>query len=448
MHGSPAFFLWLLVCVMIAASVAWSLKILHRSDITQPLSLTLFGCALLAIEFSIGTYNFGQREHLLFILLVPYLLAVATGAVVRLSVAERCALGIAAGTAIWFKPQDTIILVALELFLAIRFRSLRRLITPEFLALLITAAVILASVLLFTPLYFRQTLPLLFDTYWAMGTTDTVTLAMSLQFYSLLVLAVLIACVAYRRTLQNSIASLALLVCSVAAAVAFVLQHTNWPYHRFVPVALLQLTIAYLAIDLLSPQIAKVAFDQSLATQLSLLASICMAIMLGALITHRPLVLRDPNAPQYIELDNFLAQYKPSTSIYVFSTAVPPLASAFNHGLNWGGRFAHLWMLPAIVQNELGPTVPHAPFKRLSPETLSRTATRQRTQSAEDLDYWRPSVVLVQRCNLKSPCQGIAGKNFDMLAWFLQSQDFAKAWSHYQRNPSSLDAYDLYVRTQ
>ena len=88
-------------------------------------------------------------------------------------------------------------------------------------------------------------------------------------------------------------------------------------------------------------------------------------------------------------------------------------------------------MLPAIIQNELGPTGRPAPFKQLSPEKLASLASLQRTQSAQDLDYWRPSVVLVQQCTVERPCQGLDGKNFNMISWFQQGPQFAAAWSHF-----------------
>lgn len=83
------------------------------------------------------------------------------------------------------------------------------------------------------------------------------------------------------------------------------------------------------------------------------------------------------------------------------------------------------------------------PFKRLSPETVAKLAALQREQSAEDLNYWRPAVVLVEQCVPNHSCQGLGGKNFDMLSWFLQSPEFAAAWSHYRRQPG-FDNYEVY----
>jgi hypothetical protein len=442
MHGSPMFFLRLAVIVLIFGSVAWCVRILrHGSAMTNSYSIGLLACAIVGIEFCIGPYNFGQREHLLIILLLSYVLATATEAVYRLSFVERCGLGVAAGFAIWFKPQDTLILVGLELFLALRARSLRRALTPEFLALVITSSIILMFVCM-TP-YVKVTLPLLFDTYWAFGTMSTFSLVLSHSGYMLQVLAIPLACFIFRRFLRDWATSTALLACSGAAFYAFAIQHNDWWYHAYPHQALLLLAWAYLLTDFLRPILDKLSSDSNLRRRTVLVASGAVAVVLCAIVANLHFVVTAGTHSQFDPLDQFLAQYKPSTTVYVFSTSEAALSSTNNQGLNWGSRFAHLWMLPAIVQNELGPEPPPAPFKRLSPETEARLASLLRKQSAEDLNYWRPAVVLVEQCNLGHPCQGIEGKDFDMISWFERSPEFASAWSHYERQ-TGIDNFAVY----
>jgi len=447
MHGSPVFFLRLLVTAMIFGSIAWCVRIMLRSAASAgPVAAGLLGCAVLWIEFMIGPFNFGQREHLLVVLILPYVLATATGAADRLSLAERCALGVAAGMAIWFKPQDTLILVGLELVLSVRARSLRRVIAPEFLAMVSASSLVLALAYLTTG-YLKTALPLLLDTYWAFGTMNTVALALSLRDYTLFVAVMLLAILLLRKSLRDPATPITLLMCSVAASFAYDIQHTNWAYHAYPHQALLELALAYLLIDLLCPVISKLTFDSRLINRMALVASALMAVLLCFIAVHPRILHPNPTRLEGNELDRFLAQYKPSTTVYVFSTSEVAQASAYNHGLNWGSRFAHLWMLPAIIQNELGPTGPPAPFKRLSPEKLANLASLQRTESAEDLDYWRPSVVLVQQCTVERPCQGLDGKNFNMISWFQQGPQFAAAWSHYQQQ-AAIDGYDVYQLVQ
>jgi hypothetical protein len=445
MHGSPTFFFRLIVMALVFCSTAWCISMLRRGTVmTNLASLGLLAFALLASEFYIGPYNFGQREHLLIILLLPYILATVTGAVSRLSFAERSGLGVAAGIAIWFKPQDVLILAGLELFLSFRARNLRRVRTPEFLALILTSLAVLLLVRLTTPLYGTVTLQLLFDTYWALGTVNAVTLALSLHYYMLQVFLVLLACLIFRRYLRDPRTPVALLVCSISASLAFDLQHNDWWYHAYPHRTLLLLAIAYLLADLLYPLLVRLASEARLLRAAIFAASGAVAVLLCAVAINPQAVRNAGTHSGSYDIDQFFAQYKPSTTVYVFSTSVLPLSIAFNDGLNWGGRFAHLWMIPAIIQNELGPAEPKAPFKRLSPDTVARLAALQRKQSAEDLNYWRPAVVLVEQCVPKHSCQGLGGKNFDMLSWFLQSPEFAAAWSHYQRQPG-INEYEVYT---
>jgi hypothetical protein len=436
MHVSSTVLFRILVIALIVGSVAWCVRILRRNTaITNPVSLGFLGCAVLAIEFCIGPYNSGQREHLFLILLLPYVLAAATRAVYRLSLAERCSLGIAAGIAIWFKPQDALVLIGLELFLLFRARSLRRLVTPEFLSLVLSAAFVLLLVYVTAPLYGKVTVPLLFDAYWALGTVTTLQLILISHLYLLQLGLVLVVCLIFRRSQRDPATTVALMVCSVAAFYAFAIQHNNWWYHAYPHQALLLLAMAYLLTDLLYPITSKLSSDSRFPRRMGLIASVVMAIVLCAIAVRPRAVFFADSHYEWDPLDEFLAKYPHSTTVYVFSTSVPALSFAFNHDLNWGSRFAHLWMLPAIVQNELGPTGAPAPFKKLSPEALSRLVSVQRTESAEDLNYWRPSVVLVQQCRSNNSCQGMEGKDFDVLSWFLQSPEFAAAWSHYQRQP-------------
>ena len=338
--------------------------------------------------------------------------------------------------------QQRAILIALEIFLALRHRSLRRLLSAEFFALLLTSLVILSFVILFTPLYFKQT-PILVDVYWALGTNTTVGLALSLYGYMALVALLLLTCYLLRRSLRDTQTTLALLVCSIAASFAYDMQHTDWPYHAYPHRALFLLAVAYLVVDLADPFFRRSETGTNRITPFVLAALAFILVLIPGVVTHPQFVGYVSKKTPIDPLVSYFAQYQPPTTVYVFSTSVPALSDAYLQGLNWGGRFAHMWMMPAIIQNEMGRSSLPAPFKQLSPERTAQLAALQRSQSTEDLNYWRPSVVLVQRCTQEKPCQGLEGKNFDMIAWLQQSPGFAAAWAHYQRQPG-IDDYDVY----
>lgn len=446
-HASPEFLFKLLLVAMIMASVSWCIRLLRRNTaITNPVAIGLLGFAILAIEFNTEAIDFGQREHLLVILFFPYIIAAATGAVSRLSAAERCALGVAAGVAIWFKPQDTLVLVALELFILFRTRSLRRILAPEFLSLAATSSLILVLVRFLTPLYLKNIYPLLVDVYWGLGGANAFRLALRLRYYTPAVFITFLFCLLVRRRLRDPATSIAFLVCSVAGSIAYDIQHANWTYHTYPHMALLLLALSYLLVDLLYPAIVRLTASPVFVRRFMVAAAVASAVMLCAIAIHPRLAYFARKQPDSSPLNLFLTQFKPSTTVYIFSTSVTPMSDAYVHGLNWGSRFAHLWMMPAIIQNELGPVGPYVPFKRLSPQRLSELATLQRTETTEDLNYWHPSIVLVQHCSKQEPCQGLEGKNFDMIAWFQQSPEFAATWSHYQQQPG-IPNFDVYKLT-
>ncbi len=444
-RASEIGFFKLLIVAMIFGSVAWCVSLLRRGGvIVHPLARLLFAAALLRVEFFLAPNDFGQREHLFVILLLPYLLAVTSGAVHELSLAERCALGITAGLAIWFKPQETVVVVVLELFLALRARSVRRLLAPDFLALVLSSGLILALVRFTTPLYFTSTMPLLFNTYWALGTDSAFTLALGMRRFFVIAAALLLACLVLRHHLRQPATVAVLVLCSSAAAGAYAIQHTRWSYHIYPYQALLLVAVAYFVVDLLQPAMGRLAAHRTFTKNATVALSIVMLLLVVGIALHPAEAFPRSSPPSNQPLDILFAQYPPSTAVYVFSTDVAPMGIAYNHGLRWGGRFAHLWMLPPIVQNELGPVGGGAPFKRLTPQTLTQLSALQREQSAEDLNYWKPSLVLIQRCTVETPCQAMGDKDFDMLAWFLQSPDFAAAWSHY-RKQATAGNFDVYA---
>jgi len=434
----------ILVDAMILGSVAWCVSLLRRSGRWNDLfGLLIAGFAIATVEMGIGPYDFGQREHLLVILLTPYLLATATGTERSSSFMERCALGIAAGLAIWFKPQDVLIVLAATSFCALRERSLRRLVSVELVSLILTACVLFLFVRSFTPLYLTRTVPLLLEVYWALGSYSFLSLLLSSKIYIFCVFFTLLVCIRLRSVLRDWTTPFALLLCSLAAYIACAMQHTMWAYHKYPHRALLYLAAAYLTIDLIGPFLQKAYEEKSAWPWIKLSGLSTLALLCLLFILHPHPHLNGAKSPGTKKLDAFLDGVRPGTTVSILSTSVLPLASAYNHQLVWGSRFAHLWMLPAIIQNERGRTSPSSPFKQLPVATTAALAELQRKETAEDLNYWTPALVLIARCTTNDPCQGIEGKDVDLLSWFQRSSEFSDAWRTYEAQPS-IDGFDVY----
>jgi hypothetical protein len=159
-----------------------------------------------------------------------------------------------------------------------------------------------------------------------------------------------------------------------------------------------------------------------------------------------PLQLSRPKPPGS-EVYRFLAAQQRPGTVLVLSTTVGRMADILDLHWRWGGRYPCLPFLPAIVLNEQGLRHEQRPFRQLGPEKLAYISALQRRVIAEDLDYFQPSVVMVEHCNRNHDCLMLEGRTFDSLAWFLQDRRFAHAWSPYRKQPGSMPSFDIYRRT-
>ena len=444
LHIGPVVAFYSIILATIFACMCWCIRIAHLYSARISSAFPgLLACAIVYAEFRTDVPDFGQREQLVVTLMLPYVLAAASGMANRLRLGERCALGVVAALAVCFKPHYALVVVGLELFLALYTRSLRRAHSPEVLSVAGSGILYVILVHLLTPRYAREIVPLLIDTYWAYGTKSALALAYGQRWITLFTVAAVLVCITFRKVLYDPATAIALLVCSLAASLAYEIQHTDWTYHEYPHRTFFLLAVFYIGIDILCHLINKLQANRLLTMRF---AAGLVALQAGLIAIHLYRLFPVQTDVSNPSLDRFFATEVPRSTVLVLSTSVGTISSVFQRNLNWGSGSPGLWLLPAVIQNQRGPTGPPVPFKRLPPDTVTRLADLQRSQAAEDLNHWQPSTVLVQQCTVAHPCQAIEGKDVDLLAWLLESRRFADAWSHYQRKPGAPPFFDLYAR--
>jgi hypothetical protein len=437
------------ISIFVLLSTLWCLRILRLAGLARGLVLTsLWTLALLALEVSQHGNDFGQKEQVLILLLLPLLLYECVSSQVRLALPERLLLGICAGLSISLKPQDALILICFEACYICYTRSLRRLLRPEMLAIILAGIAYIVSVKLFAPLYYSQIVPLLRDTYWAFGEYSAFQVIRHCPIFNLLVLLTFIAWVLLRGRLRYPAAPAALLSGAIGAALGYAIQNKDWPYQFFPQEAMLACTIAWLAFDALEPILR--ANPRPLLTRGLLPLALVIALITVPTVyrigyNHDRAVSQTPDS-QY--LDSTLAACPPGTSVTILATNLMGSNAILNDGLVLASRYHHLWMLPAIVVNERANQRGVPARYTIPPERLQYLEQLLRSNVAEDLRTRQPAVVIVAHCQATTdePCQGLYLQSFDILGWFLQSPDFTAAWSHY-RHQNGDAFFDTYVRT-
>ena len=442
LHVNAVPALRLVVLGMLAASAAWGWRLLRLAGVAVALGAQA-ARVLWAITFLLVTVTqpaeFGQREQLLLALFLPYVLAVGSGVVNRLRPAERVALGACAGLAVCFKPQHLLTIVCLELFLAVFLRTLKRLRSPELVTAVAVGLVYVAAVRLFTPAYLLVITPLLRDTYWALGEYTFAQMALHVgRVLTLVSVVAAAAWVALRGRLALPRLEGALLAAGVGAVLAYFQQHTGWYHQRFTATALLGIAFAWMAADVLRNPLRAAPGLPRLRSAAWAVLPACGVLLFGSVLArkgHRP--------PPQNDMQAELLRLPPHTTVYAFSVGMNAFPALMEHQLQWGSRFAHLWMLPAIRANETAnATVP--PAHVLPASRLDELAALQRQQTTEDLLRTRPEVIFVERCTPAHPC-GAYRSPFDAVQWFSQDPAFTKVWSLYHF-AKPVEDFDEYVR--
>ncbi len=442
-HASPVLLFKEVLCALVFLSTAWVVRILRAATIVCGVVLTCFAAALiLAIESSCTELSdFGQREQILFLLVLPFIVAASSQVSSKLHPVERICLGIAGGVAVCFKPQQGLIVVGLELVLWWWYRDTRQLRRLELIALVLTLLVYLALIQLAAPLYLYRIVPLLRDTYLSYGYIGTTTLIKGLLPFAFCWFATFFVWLRKRSELRVPAAPVGVLVCSFCASIAYCLQHKGFSYQPIPQNGLLLVAVAWILIEAVA-SLGMQRLQGRYATIFAAVAVLGMAFVLPILSQgRRNMALSKPKSyPQTV-----LSRYPPGTPVYVFSTSLVGFQDVYQDHLFWVSRYAHLWLLPSIVLNQMAPAGGLPVVKRLPASLVQKLANVQSEDVAEDLHLWKPAVVLIERCTPIHGCQALNLPSFDTLAWFSHSQAFSAEWKHYKWQQGN-GRYDVYTR--
>jgi len=435
------------------ASAAISLSLLRRIYPALTQTTTWFLAFAYVVIFAVmPARDFGQRDHLLAILCLPYVLAAALDAsqnlsplrcgssAANLSTALRILIGLAAAIGICLKPHNGLLVLTTELLLLVYTSKPRRWIPrPELITILATGGLYLLAVRKITPTYLTEVVPLLKDVYWAIGHLSPLQLvAESIQLHILLAIT-LIAFAAKGR--PNRPAAF-LLAAGVASTLAYYLQGTGWYYQQIPALSFTAAALALIVCPTFAPQSSKATrLLNHPTTSRAALALSLLALALTAHFTNYPFI---PSRSFPIDApdESFFSGLAPNTPIAILTTSVDDtVMPAAKYHLLWAQRTNNLWILPALLRNESGP----APQHTIPPARLAELESIQHRFMAEDLNRWHPALILINRCqDLKVQCQVIEDRHDDLLAWFNRDPAFRAAFAPY-RYTRSIGDFDTYT---
>jgi hypothetical protein len=387
--------------------------------------------------FILPGHSFGQREHLIAILLMPELLLLSAHAgnwaVPRRWVALA---GIAAGLAISIKPQYGMLVIVWEIYLVLRHRHVLFFVRRDLVMLVLVCLAYVTAVLVLAPGYLGHVVPLAVDAYWVYQ--SPLEQIVKVEHCVMLAASLLVLPLVWGRRDLREYALVLLLAAAGFYAIAL-LQGTGWKYH-FLPFQITLLTLAMLPLLRLVVgwRARLVEGHEELGWVWRGLAAI--AVGLGALA----LLLWLPGAPKtavekgklwrmgrtmgnVAVLEASLVEHATGGSVWAVSPSLVAIFPAVMHAdVGWSSRFAGVF-LPAVVARyeRHGPDVP----ERLSAARVEEIERFVRDAAIEDLERRPPSLILIDRVKRRKVFDR---QPFDFLEFFLEDPRFGEIWSRYE----------------
>ena len=415
--------------LLILASLAVTWRLLGADPDLSP--LTRRGMLILAAAaLTIGPSDqFGQREHFLMVLVLPYLcFAVLRARLPNLPWDAALAVGLVAGLGFALKPHYLLVPLALEAYRFATARRLKAVLRPETFGLAATGTAYAAVVLWVTPEYVTRIVPYALEVY-----NQAYQNPLLVVLWSIETVMIPAGCIVHFATRRNQRVPQLGDVFMIASAVFFlgyVTQMKGWTYHLYPASSCLILGYGALFLNhLTAPR--RAASATSLTPGIAVAALVLVAILTGNDAAHLGYKNRFTDI-----MSPYVERYARNGSIAILGSNVWPGFPLVNYSrVAWSSRFPTLWLLPGTMQKR-------SSGDASNPALLDEMESFTRDAVVADLSAQPPDLIIVDDREMKS-YYGVVP--FDYLDYFSADARFARIWSDYVWVAEEVD-FDIYRR--
>jgi len=375
------------------------------------------------VFFILPSYEFGQREHVTLLLVMPYFFTLVARFRQRyLNESILLIVGLMAGFGFAIKPYFLAALILPELYYWITHRRWLAWLRIETLMIALVMIFYLISIYTITPTYMRDVFPFVRWLYLAASFDSWAELVINPFVLGCLV-AIAFFFVLYRHSRHRPLLTVMWLA-TIGFMISYFVQRKLWYYHIYPAFALATLLLAIYVMQLLfqSEQTERNRFIFLAVITLTLIFSPLMVVMKFTVIFMKDYL--SPRSPMN-RLINITRENAKGKYIYFFSDTVVPAATVADYsGAKSASRFPRMWLLPGILYYEHQPQITKAQDVQL------RLAKRYMLSAVvDDFKRHHPELVFVDVSKHKIH---MGPYSFNYLQFFTQSKAFQSIWSHYQ----------------
>ena len=404
----------------LALSALW-LRRLLPGDLRLQRALVLL---LAFVLFALAGPDFGEREHLVLALLLPYLLLAATrGLGRRIAPTQGLGPGLLAGLALALKPHFVLVWLGIEAWLRGTRRVPRGTLLPETLGIAGVLVIYCLFIALLTPEYFDVVRLLagpytrfLYDPFWHVLVAGP---------GSVLALFALLAYLALQDQARTPVLWVPLALATAASLLAGAVQQKGLSYHLYPASAFAMSLLGMVALDT-APRVR--------GPVRSLYRTVAVAVLVaGIAVVSLDRVVGaagragDSDQGEFERLVRLVHGHAANEGVFVMSYHIRSAYPLLNYsGGRSASRFPHLWILAAEYLTQMKQERPlryHEPREMSASERYLNRAVR------EDLER-RPKLLLVLRSARDLPVNGY--RRLDYVAYFGRVPEIARLFREYE----------------
>lgn len=405
-------------------------KMVDRHD---HLKIPILLVALGFVYWILPTFSFGEREHLMLMLVMPYLLCVALRAEKKnIPIGFAMIVGICAGLGFGLKPYFLVTFILVECYLIgnriHRFRV-------ESLALCATLLAYCVAIVIFTPAYITNMLPMITHFYLGYEVNSWHPLVFNYHFLPLYLC--LLSPIFFRHDFSRAHFIPVIYFAMIGFIVAYLCQQKLWFYHMYPPFSLsFMLVVLYFLY-------ANKTDNNLTALKLWTFLFICLYFFIALVVENTVYAMKNDQNPasHYNQLKKAISDHTVTGPVYFFTeelSDIAPLSQLPRATLS--PRFPALWMLPGVL-NCLKQGKSAACYKEA-------VATKQYLLQAvaDDFKQYHPTLVFVYQSNHQPYLCNLSNSSFcyfNDIDFFSENTQFKKIWQHY-RYVETVYHYRLY----
>lgn len=419
--GSEMISFKIYILLLVILSLATCRHVLNQTLLSTP--VVQRNCLLLVLMFLLlRPYFFAQREHIMLVLVVPYILAAVGRAMNRpLNRSLMLCIGGLAGLGLALKPHFVLLWLTVETYLGfirqIRL-SWRR---PENLGIATVVVSYGAFVFVVHQDYYEEIVPLAIKFY---GTFNCSTSYLFQHPYGKLWVVAFLGFFLVRPIARHRELRRILLIASASFLTIAFVQHKGFYYHFYPAAATTVLLLVVIVFGYTQTIKAIKKLIGPRKSMVPLVITLGLFVLAGLKVIGLSRCSENPLLSPMIRIVKDHA--KGGRPILLLSSSVFPAFPLVNYsGARWSSRFNCLWFLPRIYSDVSSSEREFPYHSKDEIDVIERFLV-----DAVISDIMKsPPVLLIVDC---SPIkQGFWKTEFDYIEYFLQDPRFAEIWPNY-----------------